>query len=188
MSTGETTNLHLTKPARGAEKQTWGEPVLNNNFDIIDDAIGDRTYTEGNYILDDEPLASSIDKLDVKLHEVATSGTVGPTGPSGPMGPSGPSGSDGATGPSGPSGSGATGATGPSGPAGGIAIARKIILAPEYAGAVLYDGGVVPTAGAMTSDFEFDGVGWGYNFYKWYSSVVAEGPVETYNGSEMETS
>jgi hypothetical protein len=61
--------------------------------------------------------------------------------------------------------------------AGGYPMARKTILAPEYAGGVLWNGGVPPVGGTLTTDFEFAS-GYGYNFYKWDSSAIA---YETYN-------
>ena len=43
--------------------QTLVQNVLND----IDAAIGNRTYTEDNYVSDDETLTSSIDALDIAL-------------------------------------------------------------------------------------------------------------------------
>jgi hypothetical protein len=56
---------------------------------------------------------------------------------------------------------------------GSSSIARKVIIPPEYAGAVLYDGGFTPSAGAkFISDFEITGA-YGFNFYKWLSDAGA---------------
>jgi len=83
MGSTYTTNLHLRKPGHKDPdtRNQWGgsidepgdEGVLNINFNIIDLAVGPRSYTEENYILNDEPLSESLDKLDVKLQEVETS-------------------------------------------------------------------------------------------------------------------
>ena len=64
-----TPNLSLKKPLK-TESYTIID-VTNDNMDILDADIGDKTYTENNYVLDDESLTSSIDSLDMSLKDVS---------------------------------------------------------------------------------------------------------------------
>jgi hypothetical protein len=62
-----TTNLGLKKPLITEEYDI--AIVTNDNADLLDADIGTKLYTENNYILDDESLTSSIDKLDIALKD-----------------------------------------------------------------------------------------------------------------------
>jgi hypothetical protein len=66
-----TTNLGLKKPLITEDYDV--AIVTNDNADLLDADIGSKLYTENNYIVDDESLTSSIDKLDVALKDVADS-------------------------------------------------------------------------------------------------------------------
>jgi hypothetical protein len=59
----------------------------------------------------------------------------------------------------------------------GIPVVRKQILAPEYEGGVLWNGGVAPVSATLTTDYELGSDSFGYNFYKWVSTA---GAFETY--------
>jgi hypothetical protein len=66
-----TTNLGLKKPLITEEYDI--AIVTNDNADLLDADIGTKLYTENNYIVDDESLTSSINKLDIALKDVADS-------------------------------------------------------------------------------------------------------------------
>jgi hypothetical protein len=165
MGSTYTTNLTLRKPDhRDVETLEAWSYVLNSNFDLIDAAYGLRSYTEQNYIVNADSHSSSLNKLDMKLFDVAQltptanekAALVGPTG----YAPS--AGNPYAT-------VSYVTALAP--------IARKLILAPEYAGSVLWNGGSSPTGGVLTTDYELVTT-YGYNFYKWLSTAVG---FEVYN-------
>jgi len=50
---------------------------LETGIDLINTSIGDRTYTEDNYIDDGESISDSLDKLDQALKDVADDVTAG---------------------------------------------------------------------------------------------------------------
>jgi len=161
MASTFTTNLNLRKPEhRDPETFDSWSYVLNSDFDLIDAAFGNRTYTEQNYIANSDSHSQSINKLDMKLADVNVltpsinekSALVGPTGYSPNVG------NPYAT---------------MSYVTGLAPIARKIILAPEYLGSVLWNGGAAPTLATLTTDFEFDASIFGYNFYQWVSTKAS---------------
>lgn len=158
MSSTLTSNLGLRKPShRDPETlETW-DYVLNNNFDIIDAAFGIRSYTEQNYVTNSDALTSSINKLDMALFDVAT---LAPTADqkAALVGPSGYA----------PTSLNPYATVNYVG--GLITPARKIIIPAEYAGGVLWDAGGIIAGGSLTSDFEIVGA-FGYNFYKWLSTI-----------------
>jgi len=158
MSSTLTTNLGLRKPShRDPETlETW-DYVLNNNFDMIDAAFGIRSYTEQNYVTNSDALTASINKLDIKMFDVAS---LSPTA----------SQKAALAGPSGYAPNGLNPYATVSYVGGLITPARKIIIPAEYAGGVLWDAGAIIAGGSLTSDFEIVGA-FGYNFYKWLSTI-----------------
>lgn len=50
---------------------------LHTAIDVINNGVGNRNYTEDNYITDGEAVTLSIDKLDIKLKDVEDSVTAG---------------------------------------------------------------------------------------------------------------
>jgi len=63
-----TTNLGLKKPIVTENYDI--AKVTNENADLLDADIGNKLYTENNYIVDDESLTTSINKLDIALKDV----------------------------------------------------------------------------------------------------------------------
>lgn len=61
-----TTNLNLVKPL--VTEQYDIAKVTNDNANIIDSTVGDLLYTENNYILDEESITDSLDKLDIAIN------------------------------------------------------------------------------------------------------------------------
>jgi hypothetical protein len=76
MASTYTTNLGLRKPEhRDPETFELWHQVLNDNWDAVDDAFGDRHYTGQTYILNSDTHSESLDKIDIALAAMAT--TVG---------------------------------------------------------------------------------------------------------------
>lgn len=50
-----------------------GDTDVQGGFAALDTTIGSRTYTEQNYVVNYESLTSSIDSLDMAVHDLATS-------------------------------------------------------------------------------------------------------------------
>ena len=168
MASTYTLNLGLRKPEhRDPETVESWDGVINNNLDIIDVAVGDRTYSEHNYIHNSEALSISLNNLDIALKDVSDS-IPAITAPqfAALFGP-------GAYPP--------TGAN-PYATINYVRISRKEVLSPEYVGAVLSPTPAVPNVGTMTSSSDLiisGGLAYRYNYYKWVSSVLT--PLQKYD-------
>ncbi len=156
MSHSNTTYLSLTKPSNQDPDtlDSW-DTVVNGNMDKIDAAVGSRVYTEHNYINSTEPLGTSLDKVDMKLKDIID-GSVGPL-----------------------TADQLAALAGAGVPTGAnlfttisyVAPVRKIILTPEYMGAVFHASGALNT-GDMTSEMVED-ASYRWNYYKWTSDEPA---------------
>lgn len=167
MASTYTSNLNLRKPEnRDLETYNIWDQVVNGNMDLIDDVIGTRSYTEQNYVTNSDkitasPLGGSIDKLDMQLKDVSD---LTPTQDQ----------KDALVGPPGY----APNAANPYATVNYVTVAnqilRKVILAPEFAGAVFWDGGSPTVGGSLVSDFDlFSTPPYAFNYYRWMSTEAA---------------
>lgn len=159
MGSTYTPNLGLRKPAnKDTETYDAWEQVVNGNLDIIDLAFGNRAYTEQNYIANSDSHSQSLNKLDMKLKDLAD---VAPTSDqkAALAGEGTPSGSNLYTTKS------------------YVRMARKRILFPEFPSAVFCLDGGGANVGTLLTNSEVSG-NYIYNHYKWLS---AEATLQTYD-------
>lgn len=143
--------LKLSKP--GYEDLDWGI-ALNANMDLFDSAFGLRTYTEENYIVNDEAHSLSLDKLDVAVKPLEVLMPL----PDERLALQG---------------EGTPAAANKFVTKSYVRMARKEVLFPEGAGATLttiWSAG--SNSGVMTSSKETSG-NYVYNYFKWLSSLTA---------------
>ena len=153
MSHTNTTNLNLVKPEhRDPDTYEKWEQVVNGNMDLIDTAVGSRNYTEHNFINPNEPLGTSLNKLDVALKVVWN---VTPS-----------AGEKAAL-----EGEGTPGASNKFTTKDYVRPNRQEVLFPEFAGAVFHPAPSGENIGNMTGDMEED-ASYRWNFYKWLSGEV----------------
>ncbi len=165
MASTYTTNLSLRKPEhRDPDTVESWDAVVNNNMEIIDTAVGARTYTEDNYIHDGEALATSLNALDMNLKDVANLAPDTADKHNALAGAGTPS--------------GANPYTTKSYVDGLTQFVRKMVLFPEFVGATFTEGSGAAHTGTMTTDVELTGTNFLYNYYKWLSS---EGTLQKYD-------
>jgi len=154
MSSSYTTNLGLRKPAN-KDPDTFDiwDQVMNGNMEILDLAFGSRAYTQQNYIANSDSHSQSLDKLDMKLKDLAD---VAPTTDqkAALAGEGTPSGSNLFVTKS------------------YVRMARKRVLFPEFPSAVLAIAPGGANTGILSTGAEVSG-NYIYNYYKWLSAEAA---------------
>lgn len=162
MSSTWTPNLALQKPEhRDPDTYYSWDTVVNSNMDKVDAFLGQKTYTEQNFISNGDSITQSLDKLDIELQDAVD---LLPTQDQ----------HDALPGPTGYAPSSAnpyvtlsylTAAPG--------GVDKKEVLHPEYAGATfaLAPGGL--NTGTLTTNSEviiYGGNNYRFNYYQWTSS------------------